>query len=125
MLVLALIGQGIFVLLALMVSAWVTIRRRSVFEGALCLYGLSVLCIVLFALVLPALLRASGVPSDVLVGSFPEEIGVVPVIVLGWVPAFIYAGIVGLICRAGKKGEKRLATPPSAVQESVETRGRT
>jgi len=107
MLTLALVGQGVFVLCALIVSARVTIRSRSVLKGALCLYGLSVLCVILFTLVLPALLRPSGVPSGVVAGSFPEEIGVVPVVVLGWIPAFIYAGIVRLVCCAGKKGEKR------------------
>jgi len=122
MLTFALIGQGIFVLFALIVSTRVTIRSRSVLKGTLCLYGLLVLCIILFTLVLPAFLRASGVPSDVLVGSFPEEIGVVPVIVLGWIPAFIYAGIVRVVCGAGKKGEKCQATPSSAGQESEETR---
>lgn len=121
MLILALIGQGVFVLCALIVSARVTIRRRSVFEGALCLYGLLVLCVILFTLVLPALLRASGVPSDVVVRSFPEEIGVVPVILLGWIPAFLYAGIVRVVCGARKKGEERPATPSSAVQESERT----
>jgi len=125
MLTFALIGQGVFVLWALIVSARVTIRSRSVLKGTLCLYGLFVLCIILFAVVLPTLLHVFGVPSDVRVDSFPEEIGVLPVIVLGWIPAFIYAGVVRLVCCAGKKGEKCLATPSSAAQESEETCDRT
>jgi hypothetical protein len=111
MLTLALIGQGLFVLGVLMFSARVTIRSRSVLKGTLCLYSLFVLCIILFAGAIPMFLHHAGVPSEVLADSFPEEIGIIPVILLGWIPAVMYAGLVRLVCFAGTRAKEYPQTP--------------
>jgi len=121
MLTLALIGQGVFVLGVLMFSARVTIRSRSVLKGTLCLYGLYVACVVLFALVIPALLGGLGVPQEIIAHSFPDEIGIVPAMLVGWIPAVIYAGIIRFFYLAGKKGRRCPDTSSSAAQESNDT----
>jgi hypothetical protein len=117
MLTLALIGQGVFVLGALVLSARVTIRSRSVLKGTLCLQGLYVACVVLFALVIPTLLGGLGVSGEVLATSFPGEIGILPVILLGWIHAVIYAGIVRLVWLAVEKSHGRRRTSSTTKQE--------
>lgn len=93
----SLISQCLFLLAALVVSARVTIRSRSVLKGGLCLYGLFVCWAMLFCVVIPGLLLALKADSHGVVHAFPEAIGVLPVILTSWIQAFIFAGLVRLL----------------------------
>ena len=92
----SLIAQCLFLLAAIAVSAKVTLRSRSILKGGLCLYGLFILYAVLFCVVVRLLLVAIGVESHEVVHAFPEEIGVLPVIMTSWIPAFIVISLVHL-----------------------------
>ena len=94
MLAVSLIAQGLFLLASLIVSAKLTIRTKSAIRGGLCLYGLLVLGTVLFCVVLPAVLAALGVDNHTIVRAFPEAIGIPGVVLVYWVPAFAFAGLV-------------------------------
>ena len=94
MLAISLIAQGFYLVVSLVVVARLTIRTASVVRGGLCLYGLFVLGAILFCVVVPGVLAELGVDQDVIVHAFPEAIGVPAVVLLYWVPAFVFAGLV-------------------------------
>jgi hypothetical protein len=94
MLVCSLVAQLGFLLGALFVSAVWTVLKRSALQGALLLYGLSIGWILLFSVMIPSVLLLLGVDKQVVLESFPEEIGITPVVLAGWVPASIFAVLV-------------------------------
>jgi signal peptidase I len=88
-------AQGVFLVAALVVSAKVTVRTRSVAKGGFCLYGLFVLGGLLFTILLPELLV--DVTGDPHIGrAFPDAAGMMGIIFLYWIPAFAFAGLVRL-----------------------------
>ena len=90
----ALIGQVIFFLAALLVSARSTIKSRSIVRGAFLFYGLSVAGVFLFCVVIPGLLVALGANRHVVVHSFPESYVGMPIILGGWILGLIFASVV-------------------------------
>ncbi|MHC4517036.1 MAG: hypothetical protein ACYTAS_00465 [Planctomycetota bacterium] len=94
MLIFSVVGQVLFLAMAVVFAGLATVRKRSVLRGALLLYGLFVLGIVLFCLLIPVLLLALGVDKHVVVSSFPDQIGMFPVIVLGWMPSVALAALI-------------------------------
>ncbi len=103
MLTISLTAQALFLLAALVISARATLRTGSILRGGLYLYGLLVLEVVLFSIVLPALLMAYGADRHEVVNSFPEEIGVLPVILLCWIHGFVFAALVRGVQVAARK----------------------
>jgi len=91
LLIFALIGQAIFFLLALFVSARSTVKSKSIARGAFLFYGLSVAGVFLFCVVIPGLLVSLGANRHVVVHSFPESIVGMPIILGGWVLGLIFA----------------------------------
>ena len=94
-------------------SARRTIRAKGFFEGiiegALLLYGLAIVESFLFSVVIPSLLILMGADRHVVLDSFPEAICNVPVVLVGWVLAGIFAVLVRSIYDIskivlGKKG---------------------
>jgi predicted RNase H-like HicB family nuclease len=99
MLVVSLIVQCIFLLGALIFSAKLTLQSHSIVTGGLWLYALIVLWVMLFSVIIPGVLVGAGLASHDVVDAFPEATGVVPVVLLYWVPAFIFAGLVRRFAR--------------------------
>ena len=83
--------------------------------------------VALFALVIPALLGGLGVPQEIIAHSFPEEIGVLPVLILGWIPALVCVVAMKLLYTASNaylrrsdlrplsSGLRRIVQPVAAV----------
>jgi hypothetical protein len=98
MLIFALVAQGVFLLGAIVFSARWTIRATGFFEGiiegGLLLYGLTFAWSFLFSVVIPSALILIGVNRHVVVDSFPEAIGSVPVVLIAWLPALMFAALV-------------------------------
>jgi hypothetical protein len=110
MVVISLMAQAVFLVAALLVSARVTVRTRSIVSGGLYLYGLFVLWAILFCVVIPAFLRAlTGKPE--VVDTFPEATGILPIVCLSWIPAFAFGALVGLVQRALLRLTKRGTVP--------------
>ncbi len=99
----SLVSQSLFLLAALIASVLLTVRTRSILMGGLCLYGLFVLQIVLFSIIIPALLVILQFNDYEVNAAFPEETGIVPVVLLYWIPAFLFAALVRLIHAAFTK----------------------
>lgn len=93
----SLISQCLFLLAAFIVSALLTIRKRSILVGGLCLYGLFVVRILLFSIIIPAILVILQFEDYEVNEAFPRESGVIPVVLLYWIPAFLVAAITRLV----------------------------
>jgi hypothetical protein len=117
MLMFALAAQFVLFLGTLFFSARRTIRPKGFFDGiivgALVLYGLLVGLCFLFSVVIPSVLIALGVDRHVVINSFPEEIGIPPVVLLGWFPALIFAVVVRAIGDIAKMIVKKVKTNPN------------
>jgi hypothetical protein len=102
MLIFSLVAQGVFLLGAMVFSARWTIRAKGFFEGiiegSLLLYGLAIAWSFLFSVVIPSALILIGVNRHAVVDSFPEAIGNVPVVLIGWLPASVFAVLVRGTC---------------------------
>ena len=96
MLVVSIVAQCLFLFAAVIASARLTIRSRSIAAGGLRLYGFFILWAILFCVVVPAVFTGLMGRSEV-IAVFPDAIGVVPVICLSWIHAFAFAGLVRLI----------------------------
>ena len=120
MLIVAFIAQAVLVIGALVLSARVTIRTRSIAKGALCLYGLSVLWALLFAVavpqVLPAVMEVEEGEIDVV---FPTHVRVVPMLALAWIPALLFASLVHLVCTVA--GDPDMRTAAGGLKRSLVT----
>jgi hypothetical protein len=118
MLICSLIAQFVFFLGALVLSARRTIRpKRShdgIVSGALVLYGLIVGQTFLFSVVIPASLLSLGADKEVVVHSLPEAIANTPAVLLGWLPALIFASIVRRGHDAGSRAEQTAHDPSDA-----------
>lgn len=98
MLLISVIVQGLLLIEALVLSAMVTVRTRSIAKGALCLYGVSVLWVLLFAILVPhALPAVMEVDEREIAEVFPTQIGILPALVFSWIPAFVFASLVHLV----------------------------
>jgi len=132
MLTIALLGQFIFLVGALLLSARRTIRTRGflggIIQGALLLYGLAIVESFVFSVVIPSLLILIGADRHVVLDSFPEAICNVPVVLVGWTLAAVFAVLVrsiydiSKIVLGGKEGicemtksirGKKLSRPPT------------
>lgn len=98
LLVIALAAQGCFFFCTLLLSARSTIRRRSIGSGALLFYGLSIVGVFLFCVVIPGVLISFGANKHVVLHSFPESIVGMPILLGGWVLGLVFAALV----RAGQ-----------------------
>lgn len=107
MLTLSLLAQAGFLLGAVLVSARRTLRR-GILEGALILYGLGIVWIVLFSVAIPRLLLLLGANKHLVVHSFPESIGAGPVVWFGWGPALVFALVVRTVHVVVKGGDRKL-----------------
>jgi hypothetical protein len=108
MLGISLTAQGCFLLAALIVSARRTARTKSAFRGGICLYGLFVLGAALFCIVIPGILVGLGADNHKVAHAFPEAIGVPAAILVYWIPAFGFAGMVRV---AQNTSGKKSASP--------------
>ncbi len=115
MLIFELVEQGVILLGAIVFSARWTIRAKGFFEGTieggLLLYGLTIAWSFLFSVVIPSGLILTGVNRHVVVDSFPEAIGNVPIFLIAWLPALMFAvlvrgvyEIIGLALRMAQDG---------------------
>ena len=98
MLIFSLVAQGVSLLVAMLFSARWAIKAKGFFEGviegSLLLYGLAIAWIFLFSVVIPSALILIGADRHMVVDSFPEAIGNVPVILIAWLPASAFAVLV-------------------------------
>jgi hypothetical protein len=121
MLLCSLIGQFVLLLGALVLAAQRTIRAKGywtgILSGALVLYGLFFGSSFLFSVVIPSVLLALGADKHAVVESFPEAIGNVPVVLLGWLPALLFAVIVRRV------HEARQSAPNTARPDADGTPG--
>ncbi len=98
MLIISLMAQGLLFVVSLTLSAVVTVRTRSVAKGASCLYGLGVLWVLLFVVLVPfALPYVMEIDAWEIAEVFPTQIGIFPVLVLSWIPALVFASLVHLV----------------------------
>ena len=100
MLTISLIAQGLYLLASLIISARLAVRTKNAVWGGLCFYGLYVLWAILFCIVIPATLEQLGVDGHQIGHAFPEAIGVLPVIFLGWAPAIAFVTLMAVFRRA-------------------------
>ncbi len=97
MLTLTILAQVLLLVESVVLSAMVTVRTRSVVKGTLCLYGLSLLWVLLFAYLAPwGLPQVMEVDLQEIDEVFPTHIRVFPVLLLGWIPAFVVASLMHL-----------------------------
>lgn len=113
MLAAELIAQGVLLLVALALSALVTVRTGSVVKGTLYLYGFSVLWVLLFAIVVPWVV-SFVIEADErdIAHMFPTQIGLLPMLAFGWIPALVFASLVNLVAvlaegRIFRQGRRR------------------
>jgi len=97
MLEIAAVAQGLLLIEALALSAIVTARTRSIVKGALCLYGLALLWILLFAVLVPRVLPAvMDVDEREIAQVFPMRVHILAAVILLWIPAFVLAALTHL-----------------------------
>ena len=98
MLIFSVVAQGVSLLVAMLFSARWAIKAKGFFEGviegSLLLYGLAIAWIFLFSVVIPSALILIGVNRHMVINSFPEAIGNMPVILIAWLPASAFAVLV-------------------------------
>lgn len=98
MLLLASIIQLVLLLGTVWFSARRTIRAKraseGILKGALLFYGLILASSFLSCVVIPALLLSLGADKHTVINSFPEEICMTPILLLGWLPALLFSAAV-------------------------------
>ncbi len=126
MLIGLLLAQVVLFLGALYFSARRTIRpkglRDGIISGALVLYGLIVGLTFLFSVVIPALLLSLGADKEAVVHSFPEAIANTPAVLLGWLPALIFASIVRCVHDARRSAAQMAHAPSGGEQRTTGVR---
>jgi hypothetical protein len=98
MLVLAFVIQLVLLLGTVHFSARRTVRTKrastGILQGALLFYGLIIVSTFISSVVIPALLLSLGADKHAVMSSFPEEICMTPVFLLGWLPALLFSAAV-------------------------------
>ena len=78
------------------------LRSGKIVKGALIGWGLSIVCVFLISVVLPAVVALYDIEYA---SFFPDAIGVPGVMVIGWVPGLLVA----VVARLVKRGIERVA----------------
>lgn len=96
----------------LIVAFCYVLRSGKIVKGVLIGWGLTIICVFLISVVLPAIV---AVYDTEYVALFPEAIGVLPVMIGGWIPALLVA----VLARLVKLGIERWAKTdrPAATRQ--------
>ena len=84
----------------LIIAFLYVLRNGKILNGILIGYGLTIICIFLVSVVLPGIV---AIYDEEYCKYFPEAIGVIPVILTGWLPASIVTAIAAFIRHITKR----------------------